>query len=501
MSVECPICGLKTSEAIVNVHLDRGCPEAKKVKREPSGASGAVPSGRNTVGQPAGGLAKSSGPTSPTNNSSQTSQASNSSQITLEKGKQSGSRPQPDDRRIPLAERMRPKSLTDYVGQPQLLGDKGVLRQLLLMDKLPSLILWGPAGVGKTTFARLLAQVSKARFVELSATTATVTDAKRVIDEARNELRLLNRKTVLFLDEIHRFNRTQQDSLLPGIERGDITLVGATTENPSFKLQGALLSRCRVFILEPLTHENLVELINRALAAEHAELEQAVIGFIADSANGDGRAALNMLEIVLSLPEKSLEAVKPALKHAMLYDQKGDMHYDLISAFHKSVRGSDADAALYYLARMLEAGEDPLYVARRMIRIASEDVGLADDSCLPFAVAAHTAAQQIGMPEADVILAHCAVKLARAQKSVDVYKAYKRLAGELRADPTLAGAAVPIHLRNAPTKLMEDIGYGKEYKYNPDYVGSVTQEYLPRGLEARRWLGTHVPTLSEDSGN
>lgn len=462
MSVECPICGIKTSEAVVNLHLDRGCPETKKAKKE--------------------------------ERLSQSSSQSESVEVV------SASQPAPKSTRSePLAERMRPKELSEYVGQTHLLGSQGVLTQLLLMDRLPSLILWGPSGVGKTTFARLLAQVTKARFIELSATNASVNDVKRVVAEAQNDQKLLKRKTILFLDEVHRFNRTQQDSLLPGIEKGDIILVGATTENPSFKLQGALLSRCRVFILEPLTHGNIVTLLERAIKEENIPVETQVINYIAESAGGDARAALSMLEVVLALPDKTMAAVKPALRHAMLYDQKGDMHYDLISAFHKSVRGSDADAALYYLGRMLEAGEDPLYVARRMVRIASEDIGTADDTCLPFAVSAFTAAQQLGMPEADVILAHCAVKLARAVKSVDVYKAYKKLAAQLHSDPQMAAASVPIHLRNAPTKLMEDIGYGKEYKYNPDYEGNVNQEYLPEQLPERKWLGTHKAVLRDDS--
>lgn len=465
MSVECPICGIKTSEAVVNLHLDQGCPETKKAKKEES-----------------------------------LSQKSSQPEIAKVEEAPQASVPVSKPTRLgPLAERMRPKELSEYVGQTHLLGNQGVLTQLLIMDKLPSLILWGPSGVGKTTFARLLAQITKARFIELSATNASVNDVKKVVSEAQNDLKLLKRKTILFLDEVHRFNRAQQDSLLPGIEKGDITLVGATTENPSFKLQGALLSRCRVFVLEPLTHENIVTLLERAIEEENSCVGAEVLSYIAGSASGDARAALSMLEIVLSLPDKSMAAVKPALRHAMLYDQKGDMHYDLISAFHKSVRGSDPDATLYYLARMLEAGEDPLYVARRMVRIASEDVGLADDTCLPFAVSAYTAAQQLGMPEADVILAHCAVKLARAPKSVDVYKAYKKLAAQLHSDPLMSGASVPLHLRNAPTKLMGDIGYGKAYKYNPDYEGHVNQEYLPEGLPERKWLGTHKAVLRDDS--
>ncbi|KAK7206120.1 DNA polymerase III, clamp loader complex, gamma/delta/delta subunit [Myxozyma melibiosi] len=428
--------------------------------------------------------------------------------------------PQPPSRRdarraaLPLAERVRPSSLDEFVGQKNVVGENGILRRFIETDSCPSMILWGPPGVGKTTLARLITASTKSRFVELSATSASVAKCKDVFDEARNELRLTRRKTYLFLDEIHRFNRAQQDIFLPYIERGDIMLIGATTENPSFKLNSALLSRCRTFTLQKLSQDELYTIVRRisvSLAADYnldlssspsGVVTEDALRYLAGLADGDGRSAINLFELVVasSLPNPSAHTAPPTpievdqlkkdlQRSHLLYDSKGDGHYDTISAFHKSVRGSDPDAALYYLARMLEAGEPPMYLARRMMRIASEDVGLADDSCLPFAVATAAAVEKVGMPECDVILAHCAVKLATAKKSVRVYRAYNVLKDRFAHDPVYRAASVPIHLRNAPTKLMKEIGYGKEYKYNPNFAdGKVKQEYLPPEIQGTQFL-------------
>ncbi|KAK9429944.1 hypothetical protein V1505DRAFT_372665 [Lipomyces doorenjongii] len=409
----------------------------------------------------------------------------------------------------PLADRARPKNLDEFVGQDNLVGkEHGILRRFIENDSCPSLIFWGPSGVGKTTLARIIARSTKARFVELSATSASIADCKKVFDEARNELRLTGRRTYLFLDEVHRFNKAQQDVFLPYIERGDIVLIGATTENPSFKVNSALISRCRVFILQKLSQDELYTIISRlslSLASELAPdirssetgvFNEDALRYLAGLADGDGRTAINLLEILINSRSHSssstitLDRVKADLQRThLLYDRLGDEHYDTISAFHKSVRGSDPDATLLYLARMLESGESPLYVARRMIRIASEDVGLADDSCLPIAVAAYTAVEKVGMPECDMALAHCAVKLALAKKSVKVYRAYNAAKDKVHNDPEFSSAPIPIHLRNAPTRLMKEIGYGKDYKYNPDYEsGQVQQEYFPEKLRGTKFL-------------
>ncbi|KAK9369308.1 DNA polymerase III, clamp loader complex, gamma/delta/delta subunit [Lipomyces kononenkoae] len=408
----------------------------------------------------------------------------------------------------PLADRARPKNLDEFVGQENLVGKKtGILRRFIESDSCPSLIFWGPSGVGKTTLARIIARSTKSRFVELSATSASVADCKKVFEEARNELRLTGRRTYLFLDEVHRFNKAQQDVFLPYIERGDIVLIGATTENPSFKVNSALISRCRVFILQKLSQEELYSIISRlsiSLASEHVPaggssetgiFKEDALRYLAGLADGDGRMAINLLEILINSTSSTsipitLDQVKTDLQRThLLYDRLGDAHYDTISAFHKSVRGSNPDATLFYLARMLESGESALYVARRMIRIASEDVGLADDSCLPFAIAAYAAVEKVGMPECDLALAHCAVKLAMAKKSVKVYRAYNAAKSKLHGDPEFSSAPIPIHLRNAPTRLMKEIGYGRDYKYNPDYEnGQVQQEYFPENLRGTKFL-------------
>ncbi|OQV04942.1 hypothetical protein CLAIMM_09752 [Cladophialophora immunda] len=402
----------------------------------------------------------------------------------------------PFEKAAPLAERMRPKTLDEVCGQ-DLVGRDGVLRGLIEQDRVPSMILWGAAGTGKTTIARVIAGMVGSRFVEINSTSSGVAECKKIFAEAKNELALTGRKTIIFCDEIHRFSKSQQDVFLGPVEAGHVTLIGATTENPSFKVQNALLSRCRTFTLQKLTDQNICEILNRALEAERnnynpSELvNDELIRYLAAFADGDARTGLNLLELAMDIssrPNMTLEDLKQSLTKTLVYDRAGDQHYDTISAFHKSVRGSDPNAALYYLARMLQSGEDPLYIARRMIVIASEDVGLADNSLLPLATAAYTACEKIGMPEARINLAHVTVALCLAPKST---RAYRALANAMHAleEPGIAGLPVPIHLRNAPTRLMKELGYGKEYKYNPDYVdGKVKQEYLPDRLKGREFL-------------
>lgn len=421
----------------------------------------------------------------------------------------------------PLAERMRPRSLDEVAGQ-DLVGPNGVLRGLIVTDRVPSMVLWGGPGTGKTTIARLIAQTAGCRFVEINSTSSGVGECKRLFEEAKNELRLTGRKTIIFCDEIHRFSKSQQDVFLAPVEAGQVTLIGATTENPSFKVVSALLSRCRTFTLAKLEDKDIFEILKRALFNEVPELAPAsssplssagpasststptnshnlltendysLLHYLSTFSAGDARTALNLLELALDLtvnPATTTASIKASLTQTLVYDRAGDQHYDTISAFHKSVRGSNPDAALYYLARMLQSGEDPLYVARRMVVIASEDVGLADNSMLSLATATYSAAEKIGMPECRINLGHCAVALALAPKSVRAYRGLNAAYGALK-EPGVASLPVPVHLRNAPTKLMKELGYGGEYKYNPDFAdGQVAQEYLPEGLKERTFLG------------
>ncbi|POR32925.1 ATPase [Tolypocladium paradoxum] len=399
-------------------------------------------------------------------------------------------------RAAPLAERMRPQTLDEVCGQ-DLVGPNGVLRSLIESNRVPSMILWGSSGTGKTTIARCIAQVVGSRFIELNATSTGVSECKKLFLEAANDLALTGRKTIIFCDEIHRFNKAQQDVFLKPVEAGTVTLIGATTENPSFRVANALLSRCRTFTLKSLSTEDTVHILRRAREAELAAypptplVDDDMIGYLARFSDGDARTALNLLELALSLTTRegvTKDDIKTSLTKTLVYDRGGDQHYDSISAFHKSVRGNDPDAALYYLARMLQSGEDPLFVARRMVVIASEDVGLADSTLLPLATAAYTATQQIGMPEARIPLAHCAVALCLAPKSTRAYRALNNAYAALR-EPGVASLPVPLHLRNAPTRLMRDLGCGADYKYPPNYRdGQVRQTYLPDELVGRRFL-------------
>ncbi|HYK53640.1 MAG TPA: replication-associated recombination protein A [Candidatus Eremiobacteraceae bacterium] len=399
----------------------------------------------------------------------------------------------------PLAARMRPRTLDEFVGQRHIVGEGAGLRVAIETGKVPSMILWGPPGTGKTTLARLIARTAKARFVALSAVTAGVADLRRAIADASLARRNGGRHTILFIDEIHRFNKAQQDAVLPHVERGDVTLIGATTENPSFEVNSALLSRSRTYVLEALSEDDLGIVVDRALSDKErglggsVSLEPDARSSLIALADGDARVALNTLELSAEMAgARSTSAritkadVEEAMqRRALRYDRAGDEHYDVISAYIKSIRGSDADAAIYWLARMLEAGEDPMFVARRLVISASEDVGLADPRAMSVAIAAHQAAHAIGMPEAMFPLAEATLYLALAPKSNSTLRAYSAASEAIEQTGTLP---VPLHLRNAVTNLMRRLGYGENYKYAHDYEGSrVDQQHLPDELAGRRF--------------
>ncbi|MDD2671081.1 MAG: replication-associated recombination protein A [Syntrophales bacterium] len=407
---------------------------------------------------------------------------------------------QPDKAARPLADRMRPETLDDYVGQSDILAPEGLLRKAVRENRLFSMILWGPPGSGKTTLARIIASEADACFETFSAVLSGVKEIRTVIEEARGNLRRENKKTILFVDEIHRFNKAQQDAFLPHVESGLITLIGATTENPSFEVISPLLSRARVIVLKPFSDDELILILKRALADQERGLGRLgltaapeALEFMAWAADGDARTALNNLEassiLVMKEQEKIVtrEIVEKAIQRKPLqYDKTGEEHYNLISAFHKSLRGSDPDAALYWLARMLEAGEDPLYIARRMIRFASEDSGIADPNALLIAVSAMQAFHFVGSPEGELALAEAAVYLAVAPKSNSLYAGFGKVRREISDTGTLP---VPLHIRNAPTRLMKDLGYGRDYKYAHDFTDAFApeQEYLPDELRGRTY--------------
>jgi len=373
------------------------------------------------------------------------------------------------EQRIPLAERMRPQTLDDVIGQTHLLGDNEILRQIVKNREPVSLILWGPPGSGKTTLARVIAKEVNAEFTEISAVTSGKKDIEKIIEHAKQNWNLQLR-TILFVDEIHRFNKAQQDAFLPHVESGLITLIGATTENPSFEVITPLLSRSRVLVLEPLTKQDIIAIVQRA--AKELKVTKRVsdeaIDYLAELSGGDARVALGNLELALNLDKKvTIETVKIAAQRRLPgYDKKGDMHYNVISAFIKSMRGSDVDATLYYLARMIDAGEDPKFIARRMIIFASEDIGLAGNGALGLALNAFQAVERIGMPESSYILFHVATALAKSEKSRQATDAMSRAQALAKQYPD---AQVPLHIRNAPTKLMKDLGYGKDYEWKADF--------------------------------
>lgn len=406
-------------------------------------------------------------------------------------------------RAAPLADRMRPRTFAEYVGQEQLVGQGSLLRAAIEADTVPSLILWGPPGTGKTTLARIIADGTKSEFVPFSAVTAGTKELKEAIAAAQDRLKFSGKRTILFVDEIHRWNKSQQDALLPHVENGSVTLIGATTENPSFEVNAALLSRCRVHVLQQLEPAHIGALIDRALADRdrglgkfRAVLEPQARDYLVALSDGDARTALNALEFAVTSAPAGADGsvtidrpvVEKALAKSLRYDRAGEEHYNIISALHKSMRGGDADAALYWLGRMLEAGEDPLYVARRVIRFASEDVGLADPQALVQTVAAFDACRYLGMPECAVHLAQAVAYCARAPKSNALYTAYGAVQAAIRERPN---EPVPLHIRNAPTKLMRNLGYGAGYKYTPDYEDpkDARQDYLPESLRGTSFLG------------
>ena len=413
-----------------------------------------------------------------------------------EEGQQTlfGGREQP----APLADRLRPRELTEFSGQQHLLGEGKILRRLIEQDQISSMIFWGPPGVGKTTLARIIANRTNASFINFSAVTSGIKEIKEVMARAEASRRL-GERTILFVDEIHRFNKAQQDAFLPYVEKGSIILIGATTENPSFEINSALLSRCKVFVLNALSEDDLVSLLERALrdpngfGGQDIAISPEILRAIAAFSNGDARMALNTLEMVILNSERNdvrtvvkKETLEQCIsKKSLLYDKKGEEHYNIISALHKSMRNSDVDAAIYWLARMLEAGEDPLYVARRLIRFASEDVGMADSRALEIAVASYQACHFIGMPECSVHLTHAVTYLSLAPKSNALYMAYeaaKKDAVSMLAEP------VPLHIRNGVTGLMRELHYGEGYEYAHDREEKVTaMECLPDSLRGRRY--------------
>lgn len=409
----------------------------------------------------------------------------------------------------PLANRVRPNSLDEFVGQEHLLDKGKILREIIDADQLPSIILWGPPGVGKTTLAHIIAEKTKSNFITFSAVTSGIKDIRKIMEEAEMN-REIGQKTIVFIDEIHRFNKAQQDAFLPFVEKGSITLIGATTENPSFEINSALLSRCKVFILKELTKENLVQLLNNTLQNKHAfpklqiHIDQQSIDIIAEFANGDARIALNTLEMAILNGDRDKDVVTINQKtlsqtittKSLRYDKHGEEHYNIISALHKSMRNSDVDAAIYWLNRMLDGGEDPIYIARRLVRFASEDIGLADTHALSVTIDVFQACQFIGMPECDVHLTEAVIYLSLAPKSNAVYVAKSKAKHDIKEYGNLP---VPLQIRNAPTKLMKDAGYGKNYQYAHDEEDKLTdmqtappeikghQYYLPteQGKEIR----------------
>jgi putative ATPase len=400
--------------------------------------------------------------------------------------------------RSPLAERMRPRTLDEFFGQSHLLAAGKPLRLQIERDDAASLIFWGPPGVGKTTLAKIIARATSASFIEFSAVLSGIKEIKNVMVEAEKAAQFGSR-TILFIDEIHRFNKAQQDAFLPYVERGSIRLIGATTENPSFEINAALLSRCRVYTLRALEQDEIIALLQRALSDSERglgvlqlEVEDGVLKAIASYSSGDARNALNALEVAAKLAEGRGEtsiamvlAAEALQQRVLLYDKKGEQHYDLISALHKSVRNSDADASLYWLGRMLQAGEDPMYVARRVVRMAVEDIGLAAPEALNLCLSARDAMHFLGSPEGDLALGQAVVYLALAPKSNAVYTAYGKVLADIEAKPA---EPVPLHLRNAPTKLMKELDYGKDYQYAHDVEGKVAaMECLPPSLAEKRY--------------
>jgi putative ATPase len=402
----------------------------------------------------------------------------------------------------PLADRMRPKDLDEFVGQEHLVGENKVLRRMINEDKLFSIIFWGPPGCGKTTLAKIIAKKTKSRFISFSAVTAGIKQIKEVMEIAKYEKKINNKNTILFIDEIHRFNKAQQDAFLPFVEDGTIILIGATTENPSFEVISALLSRCKVFILNKLTSEEIRILLNRSITDKERGLgnykismDSETIDFISRFCDGDSRIAYNILEMAFSITQKNNKETTAKIdiplieniiqKKALLYDKNGEEHFNLISALHKSLRGSDPDAAVYWIVRMLEGGEDPLYILRRMVRFASEDIGLADTNALTVTISAKESFEFIGPPEGYLAIIEAAIYLALSPKSNSLYLTYQNVEEDIKNFQSLP---VPYHIRNAPTKLLKEIGYSSGYKYPHNFDGAiVNQSYLPEELKNKKY--------------
>ncbi|PVI05985.1 P-loop containing nucleoside triphosphate hydrolase protein [Periconia macrospinosa] len=510
--VACPVCNVVVKEHFINEHLDSGCKshvyDNNEASNPPKTHSFFTPIGRKPIAGAQNGNPASSPIAPPTTQRPDRSKTpptgtkrpfEESADIPLNGEPQSPSggrrkKPKAIIDAQPLAERLRPMKLEDVFGQ-ELIGPRGTLRGMMEEKKIPSMILWGKSGTGKTTIARILAHASGARFQEINSTSTKLEEVRKIFDQALKDLQLTGRKTIVFCDEIHRFSKTQQDAFLAPVESGTITLIAATTENPSFKVISALLSRCRTFTLNDLSEDSILKILSRALTTENVSsplLDTEMLQYLASFSDGDARTALNLLELAISLSKNqniTKEEIKKSLTKTLVYDRAGDQHYENISALHKSIRGSDPDAALYYLTRMLKSGEDPRYIARRLIVVASEDVGLADNSMLSLATATYSACEKIGMPECSINLAHAVVALSLSPKSTRSYRGLRAAEAAL-LEPGVASLPIPLHLRNAPTRLMKEIGYSEGYKYNPDFVdGKVQQEYLPVGLRGRKFLG------------
>ncbi|KAI9020414.1 DNA polymerase III, clamp loader complex, gamma/delta/delta subunit [Hyaloraphidium curvatum] len=504
--VECPACSRLVDSISINAHLDAGCPETMPPKqgtgRHQQLPPRTLPPARQVtlfdLGRKRDKPELSSGSAAPAAGGHSGAEVGQAVSPLPAPKRPRLSRPE-DDPTVPLAELARPKTLEELLGQDQLVGDDSLLKDLILAGKCPSLILWGNPGCGKTTLARLIGKHA-AFYREISAVKENMAEVKAAAERAAGFKRAHpdeTRNAVLFVDEVHRFNKAQQDFFLPFVEKGEFTLVAATTENPSFRVISALLSRCRTVVMHSLSIPVLETILTRATEIQCKRLsldvqwDDNVLHRVASACDGDARSAINALQLVIeasvaaSKRQQARDRVLAALqKSHLLYDQ-GDSHFDMISALHKSMRGSDADAALYWMGRMLFAGEDPLYIVRRLIRFASEDVGLADPQALVQAIATWQAVQFIGMPECGVCIAQCVVYLARAPKSVEVYRGLKMVEAAVNTE---VAYPVPLHLRNAPTSLMQNLGYSKGYKYNPDFDGPVEQDYLPPELIGRKFL-------------